>query len=626
MQQSSPSSVNSNAPDPNSRRRRKPLNCEPCRHSKLRCDRQLPCNTCVKRGWQGQCAYGNSPATTDGPRRRRTRHTVIQQVPQPQEQLISPSEPHSSRSASPEPIQRRWDNILRRPPITKNPPTSSTTVSCTLSFGPKVDMPELLGMLPPDTVVEYLVSRYFATICSLFRVLHGPTFQKQYAAFLANPRQVDLSYLALVFAICSLALKTTPPTDDGLSELWQGQPMPRDLSALSQQYRNAAMMSLAQDQFLVRHNLNTLEALLILLQTITDIEGAEYGWALLGNALNIAIALRCHVDSSDPACIERERRRRCWAGVLFLHMDQALLFRDTDMTYLWNMKAPLPADVNDADILEDVILTRPGNGAANELTQMSYMRFQLQLFRLSNDICNYISSPDRLNDEDSLVRLDAAIAAEQQRWDSAYLVDGARSVIDTAGYAHWCIMQVYAHQLYLLLHRPWHNSRSCQGRFRPQSRDRCVKSSLALMDIHRQLCELPRLKCYRWLVKGTICCIALHGAVALTSCMLDPVHGSELSEHISVIDSAVQRLERLRGASPACATVYTIMRHLQSRFTRAPEPAPAEDPVETRFDDWITNIDWFRPDDLGWDFWDGDFTTPQTDDPMTATTGATTGT
>jgi hypothetical protein len=576
--------------DPSSKRRRKPLSCEPCRHSKLRCDRQLPCATCLKRGWQDQCAYGpvanananaNSDSTGSPRRQRRTRHSSARAVvsrpqdqgqnnhdqdrsQQPQVQLPTPPDPVPIRDQSPEPIQHRWDTILRRPPIVEKCRTNWINgVSFTMSFGPSMPTPDLLRMLPPDAVCEYLVSHYFAHLCSLFRVLHGPTFQKQYSAFLQDRQQADLSFLALLFAICSLTVKTIPDPDPGLMEMWrEDQPLPRDISSLAQKYRDAALMCLAQDQFLVRHSLKTLETLLVIIHTISDSEGAEFGWALLGNALHIAIALGCHTNRVESNCITRERRRRCWAGVVILHTYQALLFRDTDLSFLCNMKAPMPADANDADIRDDAILTQPETripGAAP--TQMSLMRFKIRLFHLSTDICNFITGPDRLKEE-AMVRLDSRVQAEQQEWDALYLVDGVRSILDTAGYAHWCILQTYAYQLYLLLHRPFHSSRS--SNFRAESRDKCVKSSMGLMDIHRQFYELPRLKAYRWLVHGTISCNALHGAVALTSCVLEMPRGSEeFSSYVAALDATVHRLKALQRSSPACASIYPIICHLQ---------------------------------------------------------------
>lgn len=569
-------------PESNPKRRRKPLNCEPCRHSKLRCDRELPCTTCLRRGWQDQCTYEPGPRaeTLRSPRRRRTRNrqSVVRDiVSQPEDAVITPTEPSSGphdhstgpretgqREPSPEGINRRWDEILRRPAIVERTNTqscSADTAPTMICFGPNMQTTELLRMLPPDTVCEYLVCWYFTHLCPLFRVLHGPTFQKQYSAFLKDPQGVDLSWLALLFAICSLTVKAIPPNDTGLLELWQNEPLSHDLCALSQNYRTAAMMSLSQDQFLIRHNLNTLEALLVVIQAISDTEGAEHVWALLGVAHNIAIALRCHTDPAEPNCIKRERRRRCWASTMILHTDQALLFRDTDLTFLCEMKAALPVDANDVDITEDAVTAQTDNAAAPKPTDMSLLRFQSRLFHLATDVCNAISKPNLGFDDELMSRLDLKVAQEQEKWDKLYLIDGVRSVLDTAGYAQWLILQTYAHQLYLLLHRPYHSSRS--SRFRPTSRDKCITSALALMDIHRQLDELPRLRPYRWMTKGSIACNALHGAVALTSCILDMPQDANISTHISAINATTSRIEKLRNNSPACANVYIILRHLQ---------------------------------------------------------------
>lgn len=560
MEQLSPTSPSTPASGRAQKRRpRKPLSCDPCRHSKLRCDRQLPCNTCLKRGWQESCAYGSN--FTGRQRRKRTGLDFVEPVIQPQIQVQTASrETVSSPSRTPEPIQQRWDDILRRPSVDRSPiRPDSPEPTFTLSFGPSVHITELLAMLPPTSVTEYLVARYFGTLSSLFHILHGPTFQNQYLDFLKEPEKTSLSWLALLFAIISLTLKTTETSDAGLAVLWQDTSFARDLSVLSQKYRNAAMMALSQDQFLVRHDISTLEALLILVHMISHNEGPEYGWALLGSATNIAMALKCHIDGPVPNCLERQRRRRCWAGILIIHTYQALCFRDIDLTFLLNMKATMPAWVNDNDITENSI-TDVSSHSPSRLTDMTLIKFQVRLFQLSTQICSHISGSDKLN-QTILHQFDAAVSKEQTEWDSVYLVNGGRSILNTAGYAHWCTLQTYAHQLYLLLHRPFHSSRS--NHFRAESREKCIQSGLALLDIHHQFFELPRLKCYRWLVKGAISCNALHGAVALTSCMLDMPGDLDLKEHISAIDAAVVRMEALKMKSPACSNVYRVLRCLR---------------------------------------------------------------
>ncbi|KAH8669406.1 hypothetical protein BGZ61DRAFT_364461 [Ilyonectria robusta] len=617
MQLASPRSPHSLGHDRDPKRRtRKPVSCEPCRHSKLKCDRQLPCATCLRRGWQESCSYDATPkATRRFPPRKKTQPRHSRSEPESEIPVASSPEPASPQNLATLPLTTGWDAILCRPPVVTAP--APTDAPVTLPFGPSIPKTELLGMLPPSSICDYLISLYFIQLSPLFHVLHGPTFQGQYSAFLRDPQQVDLAWLALVFAICSLTVRTVDPVDPALEEIWESASSPRDLPFLSQQYRNAAMMCLSQDQFLVRHNLSTLEALLVLIHTISHGDGAEHGWALLGSALNIGIALRCYVDPGRTNLIERERRRRCWAGILILHTVQALVFRDIDLSFLNNIKAQMPAEVNDEDIQEDAIIMPQNRLPSAQLTQTSLLNFQIRLFQLATRVCSHISGPDRLS-EKLLSDLDSAVSEESQQWDSVYLVNGSPSILDTARYAHWSVLQTWAHQLYLLLHRPFHHSRTTQ--FVPTSRDRCIKSSVALLDIHRQFYELPRLKPYRWLVNGTMTCNALHGAVALTSCLLDMPNDSDFSKYLCVIDAAVRRLEALQEKSPACSNVYPLMRHLQSRLCRQPQtPSLTKDIDETRFQDWVSNIDWFRPDEIDWDFWDGDFTTPHTDDHETTT-------
>lgn len=541
------------------RRARKPLSCEPCRHSKLRCDRQLPCGTCLRRGWQDSCKYGTGPLRHLS--RRRSYLGSSPSVTHQQEQSVQHTESGSPESPIAEPIHNRWDAVLRRPSVDKNsqssPPTDTTFA---LSFGPSKPLEELLGLLPPPPVREYLLSRYFMHLSSLFHILHAQTFQDQYSLFLRDPQNVDLSWLALLFAIFSLTVKATEPSDPGLAELWQTTTQPDDLSFLSQKYRDASLSALSQDQFLVRHNLSTLEALLILIHTISHSEGAERGWTLLGSALNMGIALRCHVDSFHGKYVDKERRSRCWAGILILHTYQALLFRDIDLSFLLRIKATIPAGLDDNHRQDSTVLAPFYPLPSNQCSKTSMMMFQIRLFELSNRICSHVSGKDRLHEE-SLKVLDSAVLDEQQQWDSAYLINGAPSILDTHSYAHWCILQTYAHQLYLLLHRPFHHSRSTQ--FRPESRAKCIKSSTALLDLHRQFYELPRLQCYRWLVNGTLSCNALHGAVALTSCLLDIPDDPDFAHYQSMLDSAVLRLEVLQKKSPACANNYPILRNLQ---------------------------------------------------------------
>jgi hypothetical protein len=120
---------------------------------------------------------------------------------------------------------------------------------------------------------------------------------------------------------------------------------------------------------------------------------------------------------------------------------------------------------------------------------MSMIMFELRLFKLSSRICQRLSTP---LDEHTLLLFDAEIAAEQAQWDEKFLIDGKPSVLDIASYAHWCILQQYAHQLYLLIHRSFCTRQSpSNSDRRTESQLKCISSGAALLEIQRPFFEVP---------------------------------------------------------------------------------------------------------------------------------------
>ncbi|RAL15223.1 fungal specific transcription factor domain-containing protein [Aspergillus homomorphus CBS 101889] len=314
-----------------------------------------------------------------------------------------------------------------------------------------------------------------------------------------------------------------------------------------------AMTCLSQDQFFVRYKFSTFEALLMLIYKLSQNGSVDQGWALLGMALNIGMALRCNAGNQQLGLIEAERRRRCWAGLLSLHTYQSILFRDVDMSFLLDLKVPLPANVNDNDITNEGISQPP-----KEPTQMSVMMFKIRLFPLSTRICRHISGASRL-DPEPLKEFDAAISTEQRLWDSTYMIDGAPNLLDSS-YAHWCVLQTYAHHLLLLLNRPFHHSQApC---FISASRDRCIDSSVKVISIHRQIYEVPLLRDFIWLLNGVVSLKALHAAVALSSCIADMPPSWDSSFYRQELQGLMARMESCSGRSATCLKAYPILSHM----------------------------------------------------------------
>lgn len=296
---------------------RKPVSCVPCRKSKLRCNRQLPCASCQRRECLELCTYTYFDSSTQ--------HTTANHVDGLEARSTSTRQsPHSgnpigttgqdrnevefhrseatldtignpSQTTRQDNSHTEWDALLQRPMDQMCPPESrpddpfiNTGNFCfPFSFGPAVSREEILAILPPSQCCDYLVTEYFIRLSPLFHILHGPTFQKQYNYFRQNPGAADLSWIALLFAICSATINTFDSDESRSIDIWPEASGPRDLSSDAYRLRIAAMICLSKDQFLIRHNLSTLEALLLLIYTISNHEGAERAWTLLGMTLFI---------------------------------------------------------------------------------------------------------------------------------------------------------------------------------------------------------------------------------------------------------------------------------------------------------------------------------------------------
>jgi hypothetical protein len=280
-------------------------------------------------------------------------------------------------------------------------------------------------------------------------------------------------------------------------------------------------------------------------------------------ARNMGMSLHCNLEPNMQmeglSCIDLERRSRCWAGILLLHTNQAISYPDIDMSSFPTGTARMPAIVNDSDIQENGISVR-----TNCITQMSVMQFKLEIFRLSSRICSQLSNQASLSPE-TLATFDAEILAQQRKWDSTFLVNGSPSVLEASSHAYWCILQLYAHQLYLLLYRPTRrSSTSSAGSHSSQlSREKCIKSGVALLDLHGRLFSRPTLRPYRWYVYGVTSLYAIHGAVALASCLLDGSGNLDTSHYRVSFDAAVDRIEKLRDKSQACSKAHPLLQYLQ---------------------------------------------------------------
>jgi hypothetical protein len=170
--------------------------------------------------------------------------------------------------------------------------------------------------LPRKDIADTLVERYLQTHEAIYRILHIPTFRRDYAAVWDPGSNVDPSFLVQLKLVLAIGAATYDST------------FTLRTSAVRWVYE--AQTWLAAPEFKHHLNIPTLQTslLLLLARDATGI-GEDMVWASLGSTLRMAIYMGLHRDpaSLGPRTITpltAELRRRLWNTILEMAVHSSL--------------------------------------------------------------------------------------------------------------------------------------------------------------------------------------------------------------------------------------------------------------------------------------------------------------
>jgi hypothetical protein len=124
---------------------------------------------------------------------------------------------------------------------------------------------------------------------------------------------------------------------------------------------------------------------------------------------------------------------------------------------------------------------------------------------------------------------------------------------------HLHILQCYAHQLFLLLHRPFFAPSPGDLAQPNESQVRSVASAEALLDIHRLLVGEARFGAFLWYTRGIGSFHALHAAVVLAVALLMPIYGRQWERFRGAIGICRARMEALAPRSVVCGRAGRVL-------------------------------------------------------------------
>ncbi|GAB1316957.1 Activator of stress genes 1 [Madurella fahalii] len=446
------------------------FSCTTCREKKLKCDRQLPCNQCAKRGIEPTCRF--IPYVAGAPPRSKTAPTATNHEATMQarlrhlEQLVQvlKAQAHengtaSSSTATPEDgdseddlgsayprmggttdmVNRdggysdtsKWETVLceitaitkdfaaqtiGEAPADKPGPALESVPDLqgpALLVGgyPPATVYEMLRYLPPRPIVDRLLTGFFEDKEPSWIILHIPTFMKHYNELWDDPTQMTYAQLGLLFAMFSTA---------ALRSVKSGKKLPDQLGEPHDVYkaykvRSAQCLTLSE---YTKPGPYKIEALTVYFGC-EYLGGRSTGVSIsivLGIIIRLALHMGLHRDPKhhpDLTPFQGEMRRRIWAVLRDLDLVVAFQFclpANIDTKYY---DTEPPRNLHDEDF-DETCTALPPSRPETERTRVLWTIAKHRLINVFADLVAATTSPRPVNYAE-IMRLDKQL---EQSYDS----------------------------------------------------------------------------------------------------------------------------------------------------------------------------------------------------------------
>jgi hypothetical protein len=337
---------------------------------------------------------------------------------------------------------------------------------------------KLKEFLPPKLYCDRLVNIYFRQFERTMRILHIPTFRRQYEEIWIKPdieTYSSPSILPQVTAVLTMACFMTdhnPENDDQIHRAY--------LKGAATDLIQAWVDELDRKQ---RSELSTLQVrLLLLLSKSLGRLTPEELWGSTGSLVRSAMTMGLHVDSSNVRGMtpyQNEMRRRLWATILEMDM-QASMFTGMPIV-LPELKSLqiVPANLNDSDFDESSLELPP----SHPMTIHTDNIYQVYLASTLHDRLKALSL---IQDSDlsmqEAVKLGRKI--ESCLINKPSILEFASDItspVDVGSLLHRVLLDLYIRRPLLCLYRPLLLGKQKNEKLYAEIQEHCLSSSLVVL-------------------------------------------------------------------------------------------------------------------------------------------------
>ncbi|PGH07654.1 hypothetical protein GX51_01663 [Blastomyces parvus] len=248
--------------------------------------------------------------------------------------------------------------------------------------------------LPQKEIADKLVDCYLRTTETVYRILHIPTFKRDYEEVWLNvaPDTTFLVQLKLVLAIGASTY------DEKFS-----------MRASAVRWVYEAQVWLAEPEFKARLNTQVLQAnILLLIARQTASIGASLVWISAGSLIRSAMLLGLHRDPTflpESTVFAIEMRRRLWNTILEIALDSSIDSGAPPLISLGSFDAEAPRNLDD----DQLMFEAPAPASDDTFTQMSVAIALRKTFPIRLAVTEFLNNLQPPSTYEETLQLDAKL-------------------------------------------------------------------------------------------------------------------------------------------------------------------------------------------------------------------------
>ncbi|OJD24081.1 hypothetical protein ACJ73_04562 [Blastomyces percursus] len=298
---------------------------------------------------------------------------------------------------------------------------------------PKLDLPQ-------KDVADKLVDCYLRTIEIVYRILHIPTFKRDYEQVWLNAAPPDTAFLVQLKLVLAIGATTFD------------QKFSMRASAIRWIYEAQAW--LAEPEFKARLNTQVLQTnILLLIARQTASLGGSLVWISAGSLIRRAMLLGLHRDPTflpESTVFAIEMRRRLWNTILEIALQSSIDSGAPPLISLGSFDAEPPRNFND----DQLMVGDPPPASDDTFTQMSVAIALRKTFPIRLAVAEFLNNLQSRSTYGETLQLDAKLRTSHKELCRA--LHGLTSATGSSPSRFQVqVVDFIMHRNFLVLHTPF---------------------------------------------------------------------------------------------------------------------------------------------------------------------------